>query len=108
MNYVNDRAVAKLGPALVPYLKQLGADNPALSPQHVEHPASAPLFLLHGDDDTVIPAAESAIFGEDLRQTRAALHVLLSGLIPPAEVNRAAPSVDVWKLVSMWAEILKQ
>jgi dienelactone hydrolase len=108
MNYVNDRAVAKLGPALVPYLKQLGADNPALSPQHVERPASAPLFLLHGDDDTVIPAAESAIFSEDLRRKGADVHVLLSGVITHAEVNRAATYVDIWKLVSMWAQILKQ
>jgi dienelactone hydrolase len=108
MNYVNDRAVAKLGPALVPYLKQLGADNPALSPQHVERPASAPLFLLHGDDDTVIPAAESAIFSEDLRRKGADVHVLLSGVITHAEVNRAATYVDIWKLVIMWAQILKQ
>jgi dienelactone hydrolase len=108
MTYVNDRAVSKLGPALVPYLDQLGTDDPALSPQHVERPASAPLFLLHGSDDTVIPAAESAIFGEDLRQKGADVHVLLSGLITHAEVNRAATYVDVLKLINMWARVLKQ
>ena len=108
MNYVNDRAVGKLGPALVPYLKQLGSDNPAVSPQHVERPASAPLFLLHGDDDTVIPAAESAIFSEDLRQKGADVHVLLSGLITHAEVNRGATYIDIWKLISMWAQVLDQ
>jgi dienelactone hydrolase len=105
LNYVNDRAVGKLGPALVPYLAQLGTDNPALSPEHVEHPASAELFLLHGSDDTVIPAAESALFGDDLRRKGANVHVLLSGLITHAEVNRAATYIDVWKLISLWAEI---
>ena len=105
LNYVNDRAVGKLGPALVPYLAQLGTDNPALSPEHVEHPASAELFLLHGSDDTVIPAAESALFGDDLRRKGANVHVLLSGLITHAEVNRAATYIDVWKLISLWADV---
>ena len=33
LNYVNDRNVEKLGPALVPYLVRLGADSPAASPE---------------------------------------------------------------------------
>ncbi len=42
LNYVNDRAVSKLGPALVPYLQPTRCPTiPALSPQQVEHPASA-------------------------------------------------------------------
>jgi dienelactone hydrolase len=108
LNYVNDRAVSKLGAALVPYLRQYASDDPALSPQRVEHPASAPLFLLHGDDDTVIPAAESAIFAEDLRRKGADVRILLSGLITHAEVNRAATYVDVWKLIDLWAQVLRQ
>jgi fermentation-respiration switch protein FrsA (DUF1100 family) len=108
MNYVNDRAVGKLGPALVPYLHQLGSDDPALSPQRVDHPASAPIFLLHGSGDTVIPAAETAIFSEDLRRKGADVHVLLSDLITHAEVNRAATYLDVLKLVNLWARALRQ
>jgi len=107
LNYVNERAVNKLGPALVPYLHQLGAGDPALSPQLVEHPASAPLFLLHGSGDTVIPAAETALFSEDLRHKGADVHVLLSELITHAEVNRAATYVDVLKLVNLWAQVFK-
>jgi dienelactone hydrolase len=107
MNYVNDRAVGKLGPALVPYLAHLDTGNPAVSPQQVEHPASAPIFLLHGSGDTVIPAAESAIFGGDLRRKGANVHVLLSGLITHAEVNRAATYIDLWKLISLWAQVLR-
>ena len=108
MNYVNNRAVGKLGPALVPYLQQLGSDNPAVSPEHIEHPASAPLFLLHGSGDTVIPAAETALFSEDLRRKGADVHVLLSELITHAEVNKAATYIDVLKLVNLWAQVLRQ
>ena len=107
LNYVNDRAVAKLGPALVPYLQQLGAGDPALSPQLIDHPASATLFLLHGSGDTVIPAAETALFSEDLQRKGADVHVLLSELITHAEVNRAATYIDVLKLVNLWAQVFK-
>ena len=107
LTYVNDRAVDKLGPVLAPHLSQLGTNNPALSPQYVEHPASAELFLLHGSDDTVIPAAETAIFSEDLRRKGANVHVLLSGLITHAEVNRGFTYIDVWKLISLWAQVFK-
>jgi acetyl esterase/lipase len=108
LNYVNDRAVKKLGPALVPYLKQLGSDNPAVSPEHITRPASAPIFLLHGSGDTVIPAAETALFSEDLRRKGADVHVLLSELITHAEVNKAATYIDVIKLIHLWAQVLKQ
>jgi dienelactone hydrolase len=108
MNYVNDRAVARLGPALVPFLRQLAADDPALSPQRVEHPTPAPVYLLHGNDDTVIPAAESAVLGDAMRRKGADVRVLLSGLITHAEVNRAATAGDVWKLVSFWKDILER
>jgi hypothetical protein len=107
LNYVNDRAVAKLGPALVPFLEQLGVGDPALSPQLIDHPASATLFLLHGSGDTVIPAAETVLFSEDLQRKGADVHVLLSELITHAEVNRAATYIDVLKLVNLWAQVFK-
>ena len=107
MGYVNDRAVGKLGPVLAPHLEQLGADDPALSPQRVERPPLASLYLLHGHDDTVIPAAESAVLADDLRRKGANVRVLLSGLITHAEVNRAATALDTWKLVRFWAKVLE-
>jgi dienelactone hydrolase len=108
LTYVNDRAVSKLGPALLPYLHRFGPGDPALSPQRIEHPPSATLFLLHGSEDTVIPAAESAVLGEDLRRKGADVHVLLSGLITHAEVNRAATYVDLWKLIDLWAQVFRR
>jgi len=108
MNYVNDRAVKKLGPALVPYLDQLGASDPALSPQRAPDAPTAPIFLLHGDDDTVIPAAESALLNDYLKGKGTPVHLLLSNLITHAEVNRSATASDTWKLISFWASVLRQ
>jgi dienelactone hydrolase len=107
MAYVNDRAVSRLGPALVPYLNQLGADDPALSPQRAA-PPTAPIYLLHGDGDTVIPTVESAILGDSLRRRGATVRVLLSGLITHAEVDKSAAASETWKLVTFWASVLKQ
>jgi hypothetical protein len=106
--YVNDRNVKKLGPALAPYLETLHADAASGSPQRTPSVPSAPVYLLHGDDDTVIPAAESAILGEYLRERGVEVHVLLSGLITHAEVDRTAAAMDTWKLISFWASVLRR
>ena len=108
MNYVNDRAVNKLGPALVPFLDQLGAADPALSPQRAESAPTAPIFLLHGDEDVVIPAAESALLNDYLKSKGTPVHLLLSNLITHAEVNKSATASDAWKLISFWANVLRQ
>jgi dienelactone hydrolase len=108
LKYVNDRNVETLGPALAPYLVRLGADSPAASPERAASLPSAPVYLLHGDDDTVIPAAESAILGDFLRERGVETHVLLSGLITHAEVDRSAAASETWKLVLFWASVLRQ
>src|SRR5688572_6253529 len=107
MGYVNDRAVAKLGPVLVPFLNQLGVDDPALSPQRAAPPV-APVFLLHGDEDTVIPPAESVLLGETLRTKGADVHVLLSHLITHAELDRTGDLAEAWRLIAFWADLLSR
>jgi pimeloyl-ACP methyl ester carboxylesterase len=107
MTYVNDRAVDKLGPVLVPFLQQLGSDDPGLSPQRAAPPA-APVFLLHGDEDTVIPPAESVILGEALRSKGADVRVLLSHIITHAELDRAGDTYEAWKLIAFWADLLNR
>ena len=108
MGYVNDRAVSKLGPALAPYLAGLGADNPAVSPERAATVPTARTFLLHGHDDTVIPAAETALLAGYLEQHGASVRALLSGLITHAELNDSASWRDAWELVSFWADVLEQ
>lgn len=107
MTYVNDRNVAKLGPALVPYLSALGADSPTLSADRAPAPA-APVYLLHGSGDTVIPAAESVILADYLRRKGADVHLLHSDLITHAEIDRAAAATETMRLVSFWADVLRQ
>jgi dienelactone hydrolase len=108
MTYVNDRNVKKLGPALVPYLGALGADSPALSADRAPFPPTAPVFLLHGSGDTVIPAAESVQLADYLRTKGADVHLLLSELITHAEIDRTAAATETFKLVSFWANVLKR
>lgn len=106
LTYVNDRNVKALGPVLVPHLG-LEAD-PAASPERAPAPPAAPVFLLHGDDDSVIPAAESVVLGEYLRKKGVDVHVLLSQIITHAELDRSVAASESWKLISFWADVLRR
>ena len=105
MQHVNDRAVGTLGPVLARHLVQHGDDDPALSPE-LAPPPRAPVFLLHGRDDNIIPAAESVLLGNRLRAEGVTTRVLLSGLLTHASVNPAASARDAWELVRFWADVL--
>lgn len=108
MRYVNDRAVDKLGPILSPVADAL-KDHPAmpsLSPEHAT-PPKAPVFLLHGVDDNVIPSVETVLLAEHLKG-KVRVEGLLSGLITHAEVDRTATSTEVWRLARFWRDIMKQ
>ena len=106
MGYVNDRAVDKLGPILLPVADAL-KDHPAMPSLSAERadPPAAPIFLLHGVDDNVIPSMETVLLAEYLRG-RATVHGLLSGLITHAEVNRAASALEVWRLAKFWRDLM--
>jgi dienelactone hydrolase len=106
MGYVNDRDVARLGPILLPHTEALGAD-PALSPSRSERP-SAPVYLLHGTDDNVIPADESAMLGAHLQGAGVQVRVLLTPLITHAEVDRSSAARAVWDLVRFWTGVLDE
>jgi acetyl esterase/lipase len=106
LRYVNDRDVKALGPVLLPHLG-LQAD-PAASPERAASVPSAPIFLLHGDEDTVIPAAESVVLGNYLRSKGANVRVLLSPIITHAELDRSAAAAESWKVIAFWADILRR
>jgi dienelactone hydrolase len=106
LRYVNERDVNALGPILVPHLG-LEAD-PAASPEQAPAAPAAPVFLLHGDGDTVIPTAESAVLAEHLRSKGADVHLLISHIITHAELDRSAAALEVWRLIAFWAEVLKR
>jgi hypothetical protein len=108
LHYVNERDTKKLGSIVLPYLNQLGVDDPALSPERATATPAAPVYLLHGIDDTVIPAVESALLATHLRARGADVHLLLSGLITHAEVNKDVPVSEALKLIGFWGSVLRQ
>jgi hypothetical protein len=107
MQYVNDRAVDKLGPVLLPVIESLKS-HPGMAALSAERatPPTAPIFLLHGVDDSVIPSVETVLLAEHLKG-KAEVTGLLSGLITHAEVNRTPGAIEVWRLASFWRQIMK-
>lgn len=106
MTYVNDRAVDKLGPILLPVADAL-KDNPAMPALSAERaaPPRAPVLLLHGVDDNVIPSMETVLLAEYLKG-KVPVTGLLSGLITHAEVNRPPSLTELWRLTSFWRGIM--
>ena len=104
LRLVIDRDVGRLGPRLLGQVAAMGGD-PALSPATAPAP-SAPVFLLHGAEDNVIPAAESAALAARLRAAGTPVHLLATPLITHAEVDGSADLLDRWRLVGFWADLL--
>jgi dienelactone hydrolase len=101
---VNDRDVARLGPRLLPYVAS-HVEAAALSPARSPAP-TAPVFLLHGRHDTVIPAAESAYLAERLRAQSLPARLLLTDLISHVDADQPAQAIDVWRLARFWGDLL--
>jgi hypothetical protein len=108
MKYVNDRAVDKLGPVLLPVIESL-KNHPGMAALSAERatPPTAPIFLLHGVDDSVIPSVETVLLAEHLKG-KADVMGLLSGLITHAEVNRTPGAIEVWRLAQFWRAIMRE
>ena len=104
LTYVNDRDVVHLGARLLPFIGAYGGDAPALSASRAPKPA-APVFLLHGLADNVIPADESVELADELRG-HAPVRLLLSALISHAETDRPAGAGDVLRLAGFWGDLL--
>ena len=105
LRQVNERDVAALGPALLPHLEGVGGD-PALSPERAPPPA-APVFLLHGSGDNVIPAQEALRLQTHLA-SRARVRTLVSPLLTHADVDSQARLREGWGFVMFWDEVLRQ
>lgn len=102
--YVNDRDVARLGLRLLPYIASYG-DAPALSAARSPKP-SAPVFLLHGRDDNVIPAVESQYMADRLRG-QVPVRLLLTDLVSHVEADHPTHIVDVLRLAGFWGDLLE-
>jgi dienelactone hydrolase len=105
LRYVLDRDVVHLGARLLPKISSSGAAN-ALSVSKSPKP-SAPVFLLHGLADNVVPAIESEYLAQDLRG-HAPVRLLLSSLISHAEVDRPPHVGEVLDLAGFWGDLLSR
>jgi pimeloyl-ACP methyl ester carboxylesterase len=103
LRYALDRDVVHLGARLLP---MLGASSSAdaLSVSKSPKP-SAPVFLLHGLEDNVVPEVESEYMAADLRG-HAPVRLLLSGLISHAEADQPVHVGDVLQLAGFWGDLL--
>jgi len=103
LELVNDRDVAQLGLRLQPYIG-FYVDRPALSPARSPAP-SAPVYLLHGRDDNVIPASESQHLADRLRgQVR--VRLLVTDLISHVDADQPAHVTDILRLAVFWGDLL--
>jgi dienelactone hydrolase len=105
MGYVNQRDVARLGQALSPLIANLDLPD-GLSPER-SPPATAPVFLLHGADDSVVPASEMLSLVRKLQNTTK-VRAFASQLITHAEANRGAALAEMWSLSGFWQALLAQ
>jgi hypothetical protein len=63
------------------------------------------VLLLHGADDNVIPAVESTLLAKAL-EPHTRVHVLLSGLISHAELDKPMDVGELARLIALWREAL--
>jgi len=105
LRYVVERDVVHLGARLLPFIGGSAAAE-GLSPSRSPKP-SAPVFLLHGLEDNVVPAIESDYLAADLRG-HAPVRLLMSGLISHAEADRPMHVNDVLQLAGFWGDLLSR
>ena len=106
MHYVNTRDVTPLGARVAPFVETLGGD-PALSPER--SPATrAPVFILHGQLDNVIPTPEADRLVALLTAARNPhVRLLVTPLVTHASMNSDFAWADGWRLVRFWTRTWK-
>jgi hypothetical protein len=105
MKQVSDRDVDGLGAALRPILPHLELPA-ALSPDLSPAPA-ATVFLLHGADDSVVPASEMVWLVKHLNG-KTGVRAFASRLVTHAEVNRGAALSELWALADFWRDLMSR
>jgi dienelactone hydrolase len=100
---LNDRDVVHLGSRLLPHVGAYGS-APALSPSRSPAP-SAPVFVLHGSDDPVIPTIEAEYLAGTLRG-RVPVRLLVTDLISHADAGGPRKIGALLELASFWGAML--
>jgi pimeloyl-ACP methyl ester carboxylesterase len=105
MAQVNARDVDSLGRTFLPLIEQ-ASKSAALSPDRSPAPA-CPVYILHGADDNVVPAIESAWLGQYLAP-KTPTRTLLSHVITHAELNSRQDRREIWALVDFFASLMRR
>lgn len=106
LHAVNTRDVALLGPLLSRHLEAIPL--PADVSPELARATAAPVFLLHGADDNVIPAVESDLLAARLRRAGTPVRLLVTPLVTHAEVDRANTRRHILDLVRFWMQLLRE
>jgi pimeloyl-ACP methyl ester carboxylesterase len=106
MTEVMARDARAVGARILPFVEELGG-APALSPVR-SPPTMAPVFLLHGQDDNVIPSSETP-FAAAYLESHGNVRVrwLLTPLITHADLSSSPSFADTWRLVQFWTRMLQ-
>ena len=101
MHYVNTRDIVPLGARVAPFVETLGG-HPALSPER--SPATrAPVFILHGELDNVIPTPEAGRLAARLSSAgNTHVRALVTPLVTHASMRSDFAWTDGWRLVRFW------
>jgi dipeptidyl aminopeptidase/acylaminoacyl peptidase len=91
---------------LRPYIDSYGT-SASLSIAESPKP-DAPVFLIHGTHDTVIPAAESIALARDLRAAHVRVRLLLTDLVSHAEPSRPPAIGDIIALGVFFGDLLQR
>lgn len=101
---ITGRDVDAVGHRLAPIIALLGRD-PALSPE-LSPATHAPVFLLHGRDDNVIPSSETPLVAEYLeRHGNGHVRWLLTPLISHADFDANGHVADLWRFILFWTDV---
>jgi pimeloyl-ACP methyl ester carboxylesterase len=102
---VTERQVERLGQLLLPLVEDL-AHDPALSPERSPI-TQAPVFLIHGIEDNVIPSSETPLMAADLvRRGHRPVDWLLTPLLSHADLSIHATAGDAYRLITFWHRVL--
>jgi hypothetical protein len=105
MTEVIARDARAVGRRMLPHVEDV-AGLPGLSPNR-SATTQAPVFLLHGLNDNIIPTSESSFAAEYLRSHgNGRVNVLLTPLIAHADLADDLPLADSWRLIRFWSEML--
>jgi dienelactone hydrolase len=79
---------------------------PALSPLGRLRTLGTPVYLLHGEADNIIPAAETLWMAKELRQEDLQA-MLVSPVLSHVDLGATPGAMDEWRLVHFFAQVMR-